>query len=679
MWKRVGQRSALDRSRALLSARRSSGGDVESVQGSTGTAAAGGSLKTKYSNTNPLLSSLSDLSSGSSAAEHGGDTMQGSAAPAGRSQARERLLTEDLRPERPLGGGGSRFLKKAPPAASSSSLSPVLKGQRQQAPGPRNVPSYQRGSQAAALSKLAQIERRIRKQVQGDARQGPKPAEDLTSDEEISPAARYLEAPVQHSVQSNSDQILRGSRFLKNKTPVTVNTLDAAAGARPPKGTDIGVRSRSRAADTVVPLAALETKPVRVASGVSLEGDEEDTRKLLGDTLDSINHLSMSKRPSSIRTADKIVPSSPPPAVVPPSSSLNTAPPGGAASPSCHSSPFRFPGEAQALFSPPVPSPPPSPPCVSSPPPGREGSPQRSLSSFSGRGEVLSLEELFLGDPQSETSAVTSGAGQQDFKINVMTLDDLGFTENTPGEEREESPNRHQEQQPQSKEKKDELQVEEEDAGLYQSDFDSEPDYSVSEHLRGAGGEPDLEHSNTSRRRTQDDYSSTVSGHSQPLTKSDDSRSSVSHDGRISSRQSRWPNSSRKVLKETAVQTQHDPLAYTWPAGALAPPVRMTYMDPTPVGAYTLSAEMVEALSTSNPAVFALNEMLKQQLAMTRRLMESRHRLHSSLVQSLGPANYRYTTLEDTKEYIRIHRRPKLKMEEALEELLQEMRDHRPM
>nr|XP_040040285.1 uncharacterized protein C19orf44 homolog [Gasterosteus aculeatus aculeatus] len=84
-------------------------------------------------------------------------------------------------------------------------------------------------------------------------------------------------------------------------------------------------------------------------------------------------------------------------------------------------------------------------------------------------------------------------------------------------------------------------------------------------------------------------------------------------------------------------------------------------------------------VSTSNRAVFALNEMLKQQLAMTRRLMESRHPLHSSLVQSLGPANYRYTTLEDTKEYIRIHRRPKLKMEEALEELLQEMRDHRPL
>ncbi|KAF3835644.1 hypothetical protein F7725_028202 [Dissostichus mawsoni] len=73
-------------------------------------------------------------------------------------------------------------------------------------------------------------------------------------------------------------------------------------------------------------------------------------------------------------------------------------------------------------------------------------------------------------------------------------------------------------------------------------------------------------------------------------------------------------------------------------------------MDPSPVVAHTLSAEMVEALSTFNPAVFVLNEMLKQQLAMTQRFIDSSRHLHCSLLQSLGPPNYRYTTLEDTKE-----------------------------
>lgn len=56
------------------------------------------------------------------------------------------------------------------------------------------------------------------------------------------------------------------------------------------------------------------------------------------------------------------------------------------------------------------------------------------------------------------------------------------------------------------------------------------------------------------------------------------------------------------------------------------------------------------ALSTFNPAEFALNELLKQQLAMTRRFIESSRHLHSSLMQSLEPPNYRYTTLEETME-----------------------------
>ncbi|XP_068563284.1 uncharacterized protein C19orf44 homolog [Cebidichthys violaceus] len=721
MWKRGGRSSALDRAQALLSAKRNRG-DAESVQGNTG--AVGGSLKNKSasSSTHALLSDLSELSSVSSAPEHGGGTMLGSAAGAGAgagtTQAREGLSTKDLRPQGSLGGGGSRFLKKAPPPATISSQSPVSKSHMQHVPEHRNVSSSQRGSQTAALSRLAQIESRIRSrkqvQVQEQARQGPRPAENLNSDVEVSPppAARSLEAPAQLSAQSSSDRSLKATRFLKNKTAVAGNDVTTAAD-RSPKGADVGVGSR--AADAVVPLAGLETKSVRVVSGVSLESDEEDMRKLLGDSLDSVDKsFLIPGRRSSVRTGDTMVRSSPPPAAVPPSSSSNRAPPRSPASPPRRTSPFRFTGQARAHFSPSVLSPSPSPPCDSpSPPPGRvdsphrAGSPQRSLSSVSGRGEVLSLEELFSDEHHSEMSAVTS----EDFKINVMTLDDLVFTERTPGKEREvkhsvpppDSPNRKDEQQQQQQEEEEE----EEDALDYQSDFESEsrtePDHSVSqvsEHLQGDGDgdeeaaavsevREEASHSDVSRGRTGDDYSSTLSDtsrswtsdHSQKLSKSSDSgssRSSSSHGSQTLSRQPRRRASARKVLKETAVQTHPDPLAYTWPAGvaALGPAVGMTYMDPTPAVAYALSAEMVEALSISNPAAFALNEMLKQQLAVTRRLIESRRRLHSSLVQSLGPPSYRYTTLEDTKEYIREHRPPKLKMEEALEEVLQEMRDY---
>ncbi|GAA6230925.1 uncharacterized protein C19orf44 homolog isoform X2 [Lates japonicus] len=716
MWKRGGRSTALDRAQALLSAKRNSGEDVGSTAPTTRaySGAVDGSMKTRSAppNTYTLFSDLSDLSSVSSASDNRADTV-GSAAPE-KSQGREGGSTKDLRPQNSLGGGGggSRFLKKAPPPATNSS-----QHQMQQISQPRYVSSLQHGSQTAAMSRLAQIESRIRsrKQVLEQAGQGISPPPGA--------ASQSLEASMPASAQSSSDQSLKGKRFLKKRTDVAVDSTNIVASGSP-KSPEVGVRSRSRASGTVVPSAGLGLKSLRVGRGVSLESDEEDMRKLLGDSLDSTdNSLLRPVRPLSMRTAGKKsqkVHSTPPPAAVCPSSPSNTASPHSPASPSHRRSPFRFTGQAQAHFSPSVLSPSPSPPCVSpSPPrrlnsPHRLGSPQRSLSSMSGRSEVHSLEELFpVGseDPSSEMSLVSS----EDFKINVMTLDDLvpatfEFTEETPRNKREAKhstppgfPNSCQ-QLPRLREveKEEDQQQEEEQVLDYQSDFESEsrtePNCSasqVSEHLQGDEDVAQVtsemrevaSDSDVSREKTEDDYSSTFSdtasqmSHRSQTSKSfsgsRDSRSSVSRGSRTSVHQSKRPASARKVLKEAAVQTQPDTMAYTWSTGmaTFEPLLSMTYMNPTPVVAHTLSAETVEALSNFNPAIFVLNEILKQQLAMTRRFIESSRHLHSSLVQSLEPPNYRYTTLEDTKEYIHKHRSPKLTMEEALEEVLQEMRD----
>lgn len=161
------------------------------------------------------------------------------------------------------------------------------------------------------------------------------------------------------------------------------------------------------------------------------------------------------------------------------------------------------------------------------------------------------------------------------------------------------SPNRQQLPRPKEK-KKAEEQQEEEDMLDYHSDFESEsrtePDHSaslVSEHLQGHGDEEEVasevrdeaSDSDMSRReRTEDDYSSNfsdasrsyttrTSDHSPTVSRSRDSRSSrssrssVSHSSRSFSRQSMRRASTRTVLKEAAVQTQTDPLAYAWPTG----------------------------------------------------------------------------------------------------------------
>ncbi|CAK6980615.1 uncharacterized protein C19orf44 homolog, partial [Scomber scombrus] len=135
MWRRGGRSSALDRAQALLSGKRSNGGDPESTQEPTAktpihTGAVGGVPP----NTHTLLSNLSDLSSVSSASEHGLDIV---ASVDGKNhQRREREPTMDHRPQSSLGGGGggSRFLKKAPPPVTNSSQSPVYKRQMEQGP-----------------------------------------------------------------------------------------------------------------------------------------------------------------------------------------------------------------------------------------------------------------------------------------------------------------------------------------------------------------------------------------------------------------------------------------------------------------------------------------------------------------------------------------------------------------
>lgn len=171
--------------------------------------------------------------------------------------------------------------------------------------------SFQRGSQAAALSRLAHIESRFRsrKQPHGQARQGPDASHELTADLGISspPGAvtQSSEVSVPISAASSSDQSLKGKRFLKKKAATNVDTTNAAAPASP-KCQDASVRSQPRAAAAAVPLVDLETKSVRVARGVSLESDEEDMRKLLGDSPDITNSFLRPEKITSIKKTDKV-------------------------------------------------------------------------------------------------------------------------------------------------------------------------------------------------------------------------------------------------------------------------------------------------------------------------------------------------------------------------------------
>lgn len=137
---------------------------------------------------------------------------------------------------------------------------------------------------------------------------------------------------------------------------------------------------------------------------------------------------------------------------------------------------------------------------------------------------------------------------------------------------------------------------------------------------------------------------------------------------------------SKVAVKDTAIQTQPSGFHYTWHRdeglAVLGTSLGAAYVDPTPIASHVISPEAMEALTAYSPATLALNDLLKQQLSFTRQFLQVNRHLYLTIIASIEQDKYHYTTLEETKEYVRNHRSPPLTLDQALKEVHEEMQQY---
>ncbi|XP_076089641.1 uncharacterized protein LOC143060002 isoform X1 [Mytilus galloprovincialis] len=138
------------------------------------------------------------------------------------------------------------------------------------------------------------------------------------------------------------------------------------------------------------------------------------------------------------------------------------------------------------------------------------------------------------------------------------------------------------------------------------------------------------------------------------------------------------PRRDRVKTHTVEVQTSEPGLQYQWDSkySGFAVPGFLTglgMVDPTPIATHAVSPDALEAMTAYSPAMLALHDMLKQQLDLTKQFIHSQKYLYKSFTDSME-TTHKYTTLEDTRQYIKKHRPKTLTFKQAMKMVKSEMR-----
>ncbi|XP_066491158.1 uncharacterized protein C19orf44 homolog [Tiliqua scincoides] len=315
--------------------------------------------------------------------------------------------------------------------------------------------------------------------------------------------------------------------------------------------------------------------------------------------------------------------------------------------------------------------------------------------SLSGRSVIRSLDELFSEADDTHSSS------SSDFRVNVLSLDDLAPSMVSQEEEPKIKAKTVQAAGESSKEQATALfpvttpstfkasNATMEKTATVEEDEEVEDlgETEISEQLNGSSAEHSSRKPESSiSAEYSDDFEPSVSEEMESQYSSEESQgsSSSSVHSRPSSLSSvssspagkRSTKPLRIMVKEAAVQTSCSSLTYHWlqteAAATLGQTAGGSAVVAPPIASHVVSLDTVEALTTYSPAVYALNDLLKQNVLLIQQFVEFSRHLHNSVVASLEEEEFHYHTLEEAKAYIDHNKPPSLTLEQALQELEQQ-------
>eukprot|EP00794_Sanderia_malayensis_P006272 gene6272-6993_t len=100
--------------------------------------------------------------------------------------------------------------------------------------------------------------------------------------------------------------------------------------------------------------------------------------------------------------------------------------------------------------------------------------------------------------------------------------------------------------------------------------------------------------------------------------------------------------------------------------------VTSKYLDPSPIATTVVSSDALEAVTSYDPSVLALNDLLKYQLQLTRQHIDNSWRLYNAYTMPDNARKHKYTTLKDTLRYMKKKGPSVITYEEALKEIQNE-------